>query len=328
MYQPKDSSQSPRFCGVRTFMRLEQMRTTDNVDFVVLGVPFDTAASNRTGQRGGPQHIRNFSVLLRPYNPDMDINIFDYCSGVDYGDIDVVPGNIHQTYDNMVSELKPILDRSITPIIMGGDHSISLGNLRAFYQKYGPVSLVHFDSHGDTWDHYYGEKYMHGTPFRRAVEEGLLDVEHSIQVGMRGPLYGPGDIEDARDLGFEVIPMKEVREIGFDEVMRRIHRRVGNRPVFVSYDIDFVDPAYAPGTGTPEVGGPTSYEALKYVRGLDGLNVVGFDLVEVLPSYDHGEITAALASSVMYEMITLAALKKRKHVLNRNEETALQGSKE
>lgn len=228
----------------------------------------------------------------------------------------------------MVSELKPILDRSITPIIMGGDHSISLGNLRAFYQKYGPVSLVHFDSHGDTWDHYYGEKYMHGTPFRRAVEEGLLDVEHSIQVGMRGPLYGPEDIEDARDLGFEVIPMKEVREIGFDEVMRRIHRRVGNRPVFVSYDIDFVDPAYAPGTGTPEVGGPTSYEALKYVRGLDGLNVVGFDLVEVLPSYDHGEITAALASSVMYEMITLAALKKRKHVLNRNEETALQGSKE
>lgn len=312
MYQPKDSSKSPRFCGVRTFMRLEQIKTTDNVDFVVVGVPFDTAASNRTGQRYGPQHIRNFSVLLRPYNPDMDIDIFEYCSGVDYGDIDVIPGNIHRTYDNQAAELTPILEKGITPIIMGGDHSISLGNLRAFHKQYGPIALVHFDSHGDTWDEYYGEKYMHGTPFRRAVEEGLLDVDHSIQVGMRGPLYGPNDIEDARELGFEVIPMKEVREIGFKEVMRRIHERVGDRPVFVSYDIDFVDPAYAPGTGTPEVGGPTSYEALEYVRGLDGLDLVGFDLVEVLPTYDSGEITAVLASSVMFEMITLTALKKRR----------------
>jgi agmatinase len=317
MYKPKDSSQSPRFCGVRTFMRLEQIQTTENVDFVVIGVPFDTAASNRTGQRYGPQHIRNFSVLLRPYNPDMNINIFDYCSGVDYGDIDVIPGNALRTYDNMVKQLIPILERDITPIIMGGDHSITLGNLRAFYQKFGPVALVHFDSHGDTWDHYYGEKYMHGTPFRRAVEEGLLDVDHSIQIGIRGPLYSADDIEDARRLGFEVITMKEVRKIGFAEVMRRIHHRVGNKPVFVSYDIDFVDPAYAPGTGTPEVGGPTSYEALEYVRGLDGLNIVGFDLVEVLPSYDSGEITAVLASSIIYEMITLVALKKKRTQLHR-----------
>ncbi|KKB33899.1 agmatinase [Bacillus thermotolerans] len=312
MYQPKDSSLSPRFCGVRTFMRLEQIKTTDNVDFVVLGVPFDTAVSNRTGQRLGPQHIRNFSAMLRPYNPDMDINIFEYCSGVDYGDIDVIPGNIHRTYDKMVSELTPILEKGITPIIMGGDHSISLGNLRAFHKKYGPIALVHFDSHGDTWDNLYGEKYMHGTPFRRAVEEGLLDVDHSIQVGMRGSLYSPDDIQDARDLGFEVIPMKEVRQIGFQEVMRRIHERVGDRPVFVTYDIDFVDPAYAPGTGTPEIGGPTSYEALEYVRGLDGLDIVGFDLVEVLPTYDSGEITAALASTIIYEMITLTALKKKR----------------
>lgn len=316
MYKPKDSSKSPRFCGVRTFMRLEQIKTTDQIDFAVLGVPFDTAASNRTGQRLGPQHIRNFSVLLRPYNPDMDINIFDYCSGVDYGDIDVIPGNIHRTYDDMVAELTPLLEKNVTPIIMGGDHSISLGNLRAFHKKYGPIALVHFDSHGDTWDNYYGEKYMHGTPFRRAAEEGLLDMSHSIQVGMRGPLYSPDDIEDARDLGFEVIPMKEAREIGLKEVMKRIHQRVGSCPVFVSYDIDFVDPAYAPGTGTPEVGGPTSFEALEYVRGLDGLNLVGFDLVEVLPTYDHNEITAALASSIIYEMITLTALKKKKLLLH------------
>lgn len=311
MYRPKDSSMSPRFTGPRTFMRLENIETTDNVDFVVMGVPFDTAASNRTGQRYGPQHIRDFSVLLRPYNPDQDVNIFDYCSGVDYGDINIIPGNIHRTYDNITEALKPVLDKEITPVMMGGDHSISLGHLRAFAEKYGPVSLVHFDSHGDAWDNYFGEKYMHGTPFRRAVEEGLVDAEHSIQVGMRGPLYGPEDIEDARDLGYEVIPMRESRDIGIDEVMKRIHERVGNRPVFVSYDIDFLDPAYAPGTGTPEVGGPTSFEALEYVRGLHGLNIKGFDLVEVLPSYDSGEITAAAASSVMFEMISLIAMKKR-----------------
>ncbi len=315
-YKPKDSSQSPRFVGNRTFMRLEQVRTTNDIDFAVLGVPFDTAASNRTGQRFGPQHIRDFSVLLRPYNPDMDIDIFEYCSGVDYGDINVIPGNALRTYDSMVEGLTPLLEKNVIPVIMGGDHSITLGNLRAFHKRYGKIALVHFDSHGDTWEHYYGEKYMHGTPFRRAAEEGLLDMEHSIQVGMRGPLYGPGDIEDARDLGFEVIPMKEVRQIGFENVMKRIHERVKDRPVFVTYDIDFVDPAFAPGTGTPEVGGPTSYEALEYVRGLDGLDVVGFDLVEVLPAYDANEITAVLASAVIYEMITLIALKKRRQQEN------------
>lgn len=310
MYKPKDSSMSPRFCGVRTFMRLPQISTVDNVDFVVLGIPFDTAVSNRTGARYGPQHIRDFSVLLRPYNADQEIHIFEHCSGVDYGDIDVIPGNIHRTYDNIEKGLAPILEKSVTPIILGGDHSISLGNLRAFAKKYGPLSLVHFDSHSDTWDNYYGEKYMHGTPFRRAVEEGLLDVEHSIQVGLRGPLYGPEDITDPKDLGFETVLMKEVHQLGVQEVIRRIHQRAGDKPVFVSFDVDFVDPAYAPGTGTPEVGGPTSHQALELVRGLRGLNIVGFDLVEVLPAYDQGEITAALASAVAFEMITLVALQK------------------
>ncbi|WP_209123332.1 agmatinase [Alkalihalobacillus sp. BA299] len=311
-YQPKDSSLSPRFTGVRTFMRLENIQTTEDVDFVIVGVPFDTAASNRVGTRYGPQHVRNASVLLRPYNPDQDINIFDYCSGVDYGDIDVVPGNIHRTYDNMVEGLMPIVEKGITPIIIGGDHSISLGNLRAFARKYGPISLVHFDAHGDTWDNYYGEKYMHGTPFRRAVEEGLIDTAHSIQIGMRGPLYGPDCIQDARDLGFEVITMSEMRKLGQENVIKRIHERVGGEsPVFVTFDIDFVDPAYAPGTGTPEVAGPTSHEALEYVRSLKGLNIVGFDLVEVLPAFDPTEITAGLASAVAFEMISLVALKKR-----------------
>lgn len=311
MYQPKDSSRSPRFCGVRTFMRLEQIKTTDGVDFVVLGVPFDTAVSNRVGARYGPQHIRDFSVLLRPYNPEQKVNIFDYCSGVDYGDIDVIPGNVLRTYDLMVKELTPILEKSIVPIILGGDHSISLGSLRAFAKQYGPLALVHFDSHSDTWDNYYGEKYMHGTPFRRAVEEGLLDVNHSIQVGLRGPLYGPEDVTDPEDLGFETVPMSRVRELGIEKVIERIHQRVGDRLTFVSFDVDFVDPAYAPGTGTPEVGGPTSSEALQVVRGLKGLNIVGFDLVEVLPAYDSGGITAALASAVAFEMISLVALQKK-----------------
>ncbi|CAM4150191.1 agmatinase [Bacillus manliponensis] len=318
MYKPKDSSMSPRFCGVKTFMRLEQKNTTEHVDFAVLGVPFDTAQSYRVGARLGPNHIRNFSSLLRPYNPDQEINIFDYCSGVDYGDLDVVPGNIHRTYDNIVEGLTPLLEKRIVPIILGGDHSISLGNLRAFAKQFGPVALVHFDSHSDTWDHYYGEKYMHGTPFRRAVEEGLIDVEHSIQIGMRGPLYGPNDIEDARELGFEVITMKEVRKIGYTEVLRRIHERVQNAVTFVSFDIDFIDPAYAPGTGTPEVGGPTTIEAVELVQGLYGLNIVGFDLVEVLPAYDSGEITAIAASSIAYEMITLVALQRKNSLVEQN----------
>ena len=273
----------------------------------------DTAASNRTGQRYGPQSIRDFSVLLRPYNPDQGINIFDYCSGIDYGDVDVIPGNVLKTYDHITEKLDPILDQGIIPVMLGGDHSISLGHLRFFAKKYGPVSLVHFDSHSDTWEDYFGEKYVHGTPFRRAAEEGLVDTKKSIQVGMRGPLYGPEDMQNARDLGYKVIEMREARKLGIEKVIEQIQQRVGNSPVFVSFDIDFLDPAYAPGTGTPEVGGPTSFEALEYVRKLDGLNIKGFDLVEVLPTYDSGEITAVAASSVVYEMITLIALAKRRN---------------
>lgn len=313
MFKPKDSSMSPRFVGPRTFMRLPFENTLENVDFLIMGVPFDTAASNRTGQRYGPQSIRDFSVLLRPYNPDQGINIFDYCSGIDYGDVDVIPGNVLKTYDHITEKLDPILDQGIIPVMLGGDHSISLGHLRSFAKKYGPVSLVHFDSHSDTWEDYFGEKYVHGTPFRRAAEEGLVDTKKSIQVGMRGPLYGPEDMQNARDLGYKVIEMREVRKLGIEKVIEQIHQRVGNNPVFVSFDIDFLDPAYAPGTGTPEVGGPTSFEALEYVRKLDGLNIKGFDLVEVLPTYDSGEITAVAASSVVYEMITLIALAKRRN---------------
>lgn len=308
MYKPVVTSITPAY----SFMKLERIRDLEHKDFAVIGVPFDMAATNRTGQRYGPQHIRNFSGMLRPYNPDQRIRIFDYCSGVDFGDVEVIPGNIHKTYQNIEKELDPIFERGIIPIMMGGDHSVTLGHLRAAAKHHGPLALVHFDSHCDTWDELFGEKYSHATPFRRAVEEGLVDVDHSIQVGMRGSLFDPEDVEGAVDLGFKVMTMRDVRTAGFESVIKEIHERAANRPVFVSYDIDFLDPAYAPGTGTPEIGGPTSFEGAEFVRRLDGLNIVGFDLVEVLPAYDSGDITAAAAANIIYEMITLVALEKRK----------------
>lgn len=281
------------------------------MDFVVTGVPFDTGQSFRTGARFGPEAIRDFSVLLRPYNPEQDINVFDYISGVDYGDIPVVPGYIAETYDKMVEGLSPIIERGIIPIVLGGDHSIALGELRALAKHHGPVSLLHFDAHSDTWDSYFGQKYNHGTPFRRAIEEGLLDPSSSIQIGMRGGLYGPEDLQDAKDLGLEVWTTNQFKKVGVERMLEVIHQRVGNGPVYLSFDIDFLDPVYAPGTGTPEVSGVSIDDALALVRGLTGIDFVGFDLVEVLPAFDHGQITAASAANIVYEFITLIALQKR-----------------
>jgi agmatinase len=311
-YQPKNSFQSPRFCGPSTFARLPYVEhLDDDMDFVIVGIPFDSGASFRTGQRFGPEAIRDFSILLRPFNVEQNIHVFDYVSGVDYGDVPVIPGYIQPTYDKIVETLSPVLDRGIVPICLGGDHSITLGELRAVTTKYGPVALVHFDAHSDTWDSYFGQKYNHGTPFRRAVEEGLLDVSRSIQVGMRGALYAPEDLEDARKLGFAVYSTNQLKLMGVSEMLELIRQRVGNGPAFLTFDIDFLDPIYAPGTGTPEVAGVSIDDALALVRGLTGIHFVGFDLVEVLPSYDHGQLTAAAAANVIYEFITLLALKKR-----------------
>ncbi|MFC4766318.1 agmatinase [Effusibacillus consociatus] len=311
-YQPKDSFQSPRFCDPRTFMRLPYIdQLDDQMDFVIAGIPFDSGQSFRTGARFGPSAIRDFSILLRPYNPEQDINLFEYVSGVDYGDLPVVPGYIAETYDKIVEGLYPIVDRGILPIVLGGDHSITLGELRAIAKKHGPVAVVHFDAHSDTWDSYFGQKYNHGTPFRRAVEEGLLDVSRSIQVGMRGGLYAPEDLQDARELGFEVWTTNQFKQVGVTKMLKVIRERVGEGPVFLSFDIDFLDPVYAPGTGTPEVAGVSIDDALALVRGLTDLHFVGFDLVEVLPAYDSGQITAAAASNIVFEFITLIALKKR-----------------
>lgn len=293
-------------------MRLPFVETIDNdMDFIVTGIPFDSGQSFRTGARFGPEAIRDFSILLRPYNPEQEINLFDYISGVDYGDIPVIPGYIQDTYDKIEAGLTPVVEQGIVPIVLGGDHSITLGELRAIAKKHGPVALLQFDAHSDTWDSYFGKKYNHGTVFRRAIEEGLLDVERSLQIGMRGGLYGIEDLADARGLGLDVYTTNQYKKAGVEKMLETIHQRIGSGPAFLSFDIDFLDPAYAPGTGTPEVSGASIDDALAFVRGLARINFVGFDLVEVLPAYDHGQITAAAAANIVFEFITLIALQKR-----------------
>ena len=311
-YEPANSFETPRFSGVRTFMRLPNVRDLANSDAAIVGAPFDTGASFRAGARFGPEGIRSVSHLLRPYNPWQGIQIFEHLSAIDYGDVAVVPGFIEESYESIASGLAPIHEAGAVPIVLAGDHSIALPELRAAARVHGPLALVQFDSHADTWDAYFGKKYNHGTVFRRAIEEGLLDPARSIQVGMRGSLYEPGDLDASRDLGFELVTTDGVRELGIPETISRIRERVGDRKVYVSFDVDFVDPAYAPGTGTPEVGGFTSREAQEFVRGLRGVSIVGCDVVEVYPQYDGpGQVTSLLAANVAYEMLSLVAGRKR-----------------
>lgn len=308
-YRPDDSMETPRFSGIRTFMRLPHNQDVANADAAVVGAPFDTGATFRAGGRFGPSGTRAASHLLRPYHPSQGIQIFDHLSAIDYGDVPVVPGYIEESYEKIKAGLSELHRAGTTPIVLGGDHSIALPELRAAAEAYGALALVQFDAHADTWDSYFGMKHTHGTPFRRAVEEGLLDTSRSIQVGMRGSLYGTEDIEDSREMGFEVLTTDDVRELGIPATIERIRERVGDARTYVSFDVDFVDPAYAPGTGTPEVGGFTSREAQEFVRGLAGTEVIGCDVVEVYPSYDPAEITALLAANVAYELLTLVALR-------------------
>lgn len=311
-YVPLNSLESPRFAEIKTFMRLPNVKTTENIDYAVIGVPFDTGVTYRPGQRFAPSAIRDISSLIKPYNIPQDVNVVDILSGVDYGDVSVNPGYIEDTYDRMVKGLSPVIDSGVIPICLGGDHSITLGELRAIARKHGPVALVHFDSHFDTIDEYFGKKYNHGTVFRRAVEEGLIDVDHSIQIGMRGTFYSREDLTGSEDLGFKVITSFEMREIGIEKTIQLIKERVGSSKAFLTFDIDFVDPAYAPGTGTIEAGGWTGAEALQMVRALKNINFVGYDLVEVLPSYDLSQITAFLAANIVFEFISIIALQKKK----------------
>jgi agmatinase len=306
-YEPANSFETPRFSGVRTFMRLPNNQDLQNADAAIVGAPFDTGASFRVGARFGPEGIRSVSHLLRPYNPGQDVIIFDHLSVVDYGDVPVVPGFLEESYERIAAGLEEVHRAGVVPIVLGGDHSIALPELRAAAAVHGPLALVQFDSHADTWDAYFEKKYNHGTVFRRAVEEGLLEPSRSIQIGMRGSLYDGDDLESSRELGFELITTDGVRELGVAATAERIHGRVGGAKVYVSFDVDFVDPAFAPGTGTPEVGGFTSREAQEFLRALAGLNIVGCDVVEVYPQYDPAQVTALLAANAAYELLSLIA---------------------
>jgi agmatinase len=311
-YQPADASAVPRYTGVRTFARLPYVAVpAPDVDAAVLGVPFDTATSFRPGARFGPEGIRSASALLRPYHPPLDIDVFGTLSLVDGGDLAITPGNALKTVEQIDAGLRPVLEAGIVPLVLGGDHSIVLGELRAQAAVHGPVALVLLDAHADTWDQYYGERYFHGTPFRRAVEEGLIEPNRSVLGGMRGPLYAPEDLAYPRELGFELIPGDQLLALGPDAYGRRVKERIGTGPVYLSFDIDVLDPAFAPGTGTPEVAGLQPREALAFLRALKGVAFSGFDVVEVSPPFDGaGQVTALHAAAVAYELLALLAISR------------------
>jgi len=309
-YVPEDSLHSPRFTGPSTFARLPYVRTLDDVDLAVVGVPFDTGVTYRVGGRFGPNAVRAASVMLRPYNPNLDVKPFEVLSCVDYGDVAIVPGYTERSYAAIEAAVGPIVAAGVVPLLIGGDHACTLPHLRATRSR-GPVAVIDFDAHTDAWDSYFGERYNHGTWMRRAIEEGLVDVDHSIEVGLRGPLYERDDWTALRtELGLDYLTTEEVLAMGAAAVAARIRERVGDRPSFISFDIDVIDPAFAPGTGTPEPGGLSAHDGLAIVRGLTGIDFVGFDVVEVIPAYDPAAQTAFLAANLAYEMVSLVARRR------------------
>jgi agmatinase len=316
-YVPEDSLQSPRFTGVPTFARLPNVRTLEDVDLAVIGVPFDTGVSFRAGGRFGPNAIRSASVLIRGHNPVLNVHPFRVLSCVDYGDVAIVPGYIERSYDLIERDVTPVVEAGVVPLLLGGDHSVTLPHLRAT-RSVGPLAVVMFDSHTDAWESFFGEKYNHGTWMRRAIEEGLVDVGRSIEVGLRGSVYAPEDWEVLdRELGLAYLPTHELLDRGVEATVQLIRDRVGDRPAFISFDIDVVDPAFAPGTGTPEAGGPTSHQMLQILRGLRGIDFVGFDVVEVIPAYDPAGQTATLAAQIAFEMVSLVALRRQETAADR-----------
>lgn len=307
---PRDAFVSPRFAQPATFMRLPYRTDLAGVDIAILGVPFDGGTSYRPGARFGPREIRAQSSLVRPYNYFQKIAPFDRLTVVDAGDVDASPISLERAYESIESTVSSIVSAGATPVIAGGDHSISLPILRALARAHGPLALVQFDSHVDTWEQDFGSPYFHGSSFWHAVNERLVDPARFIQVGLRGPMYGEDDFAFQRERGVTVRDIGQVRERGIAATIDDI-RRVATGPAYVTFDIDVVDPAFAPGTGTPEVGGLTSEEAQRLVRGLDGLQLVGCDLVEVSPPFDGpGQITALLAANLLFEMVCVIAKRR------------------
>ncbi|MBK0328105.1 agmatinase [Rhodobacteraceae bacterium F11138] len=311
---PTDSMELPRFCGVPTFMRLPQAEDPEGLDAAVFGIPSDSGAPYRTGARFGPNAIRDMSVMLRPINPYRDLlHVFDHLKVADLGDTPVVPGYVPDTFAAIEAFVAPLARAGVISCAFGGDHSVSLPHLRAVAAQRGPLALVHFDAHTDTWDTYFGQKRdSAGTPFRRAAEENLVDPARSIQLGMRGSLFSPTDLSQSLDLGFDVVTTDDMMASSASVLADRIVARVGGAPVFLSFDMDVVDPAFAPGVQTPEAGGPSGFEMLNLLRQLQGLNLVACDVVETNPLYDGpGKITSLLAATVMAELLALMADTRR-----------------
>jgi agmatinase len=307
---PVDATAVPRFAGAATFARLPRIDEVDRTDVAVLGVPFDSGVSYRPGARFGPAHIRESSRLLRPYNPAADVEPFALHQVVDAGDVTCNPFDIGEAIEAVERAAGALVEGGARLLTLGGDHTIALPLLRVMAAQHGPIAVVHFDAHLDTWDTYFGAPYTHGTPFRRASEEGLIDTGASMHIGIRGPLYGRDDLREDSRLGFQTVHCTEIDALGVAGVAARLKERVGAAPVYVSIDIDVLDPAFAPGTGTPEAGGLTSRELLGILRELRAVRLVSADIVEVSPPYDHAQITGIAAAHVGYELLSAMAAGK------------------
>jgi len=306
--QPRDAFRSPRFSQPPTFMRLPYRTDLEGVDVALIGIPFDSGTTYRPGTRLGPREIRSQSSLIRPFNHFQQVAPFERLTVVDAGDVDASPVSLENAHAAIEARIGAILGAGAVPLAVGGDHSISLPVLRALARAHGPLGLVQFDAHIDTWDEDFGSKLFHGSPFYYAVTEGLVDPRRFVQVGLRGPMYGPGDFAFHRERGITALDIDEVFRLGLEDVQARVREVVGAGPVYVTFDIDAVDPAYAPGTGTPEVGGLSSRDAQVLVRGLAGLRVVGGDVVEVSPPFDGpGQITSLLAANLLFELLCVLA---------------------
>jgi len=304
---PLDPLKIPRFAGPSTFARLPRLDEVERADVGVAGIPFDSGVTYRPGARFGPIAVRNASRLLRGYHAGLDVRPFAAQQVVDAGDIACNPFSIDESIAQIEAGSRELLGAADRLVCIGGDHTIALPLLRTVRERHGPVALVHFDAHLDTWDTYFGAAYTHGTPFRRAWEEGLLLEDRSIHLGIRGPLFSSEDLVDDASFGFRIVTAWDVLELGIAGTAARVRERVGDAPMYVSIDIDALDPAFAPGTGTPEAGGMTSRELLGILRALRGLELVGADVVEVAPAYDHADVTAVAASHAIYELVSLFA---------------------
>ncbi|GAB3587067.1 agmatinase [Calidifontibacter terrae] len=307
---PVSGTKVPRYAGAATFARIPEIDAVDDYDIAVLGVPFDGGTSFRPGARFGPMEVRKSSRHLRPaFHVELDLAPFERVQVVDAGDVACTPFSIDEAVAQIEAHAHEVQggsgDRRV--IAVGGDHTIALPMLRSVVRQHGPVALLHFDAHLDTWDTYFNAPVTHGTVLRRAFEEGLLAEDHSMHVGIRGPIYDKIDLKEDADFGFKTIRCSDFANLGVAGATQQVLDRIGDTPVYVSIDIDVLDPAFAPGTGTPEAGGLMSRELLSTLRGLGDLNIVGADVVEVAPAYDHAEITTVAAATVIYDLIGLMA---------------------